>query len=105
MKYIRRAVWSSIAKQTFSRKTRNGYWKCFKLWLIEEGCMWTSLLLSYHTARPFVEVLAFCLRVLTADPIMPSSVAATFGYKPAHIIACKRFSRINTQIVSKGYSN
>lgn len=83
-----------IKVQTFSRKTRKGYWNAFKLLLIEEGCMWTSLLPSYHTGRPSVAGPTDCLRLPRATAVMPCSVAATLGYKPAHSIACKSTSRI-----------
>jgi hypothetical protein len=83
-----------IKVQTFSRKTRKGYWNAFKLPLIEEGCMWTSLLPSYHTGRPSVAGPTDCLRLPRVTPVMPCSVAATLGYKPAHSIACKGTSRI-----------
>lgn len=72
---------------TFSRKTRNGCWKDFKLLLIEVGCMWTSRLLSYQTG--WLSVAGLCLSLLRTTPSMPSSVAATLGYKPAHNIAFK----------------
>lgn len=80
--------WAESA-HTFSRKTRNGCWNSFKLLLIEEGCIWTSLLPSYQIGWPFTEELLDFLRLLRTAPAMPCSVAATLGYKPAHNIACK----------------
>lgn len=76
-------------KETFSRKTRKGCWNSFKLLLMEEGCMWTSLLPSYQTWCPLVDRPENCLRLPRATSTMPFSVAATLGYKPAHKIACK----------------
>lgn len=75
--------------QTFSRKTRKGYWNPFELLLIEEGWIWTSLLPSNQTVRPEFAVLEDCLRLLRAAATMPCSPAATLGYKPAHSIAYK----------------
>lgn len=75
--------------QTFSRKTRKGYWNAFKLLLMEDGWIWTSLLWSYQTIRPVFPELEDCLRLPRAVATMPCSLAATLGYKPAHSIACK----------------
>lgn len=79
--------------QTFSRKTRKGYWKAFELLLIEEGWIWTSLLPSNQTVRPLFAELEDWLRPLRAAATMPCSPAATLGYKPAHSIACKGILR------------
>lgn len=73
--------------QTFSRKTRNGYWKAFKSELIEEGWMWTSRLPSYHAGLLFAETFALCFRFPRAVAEMPSSLADTLGYRPAHNMA------------------
>lgn len=95
--YIKRRIRS----YTFSRKTRNGCWNAFKLLLIEEGCIWTSLLPSYQTVRSVFTELEDCLRLLRTVATMPWSLAATLGYRPAHRIACKgnlkNLQRINNK--------
>lgn len=78
----------NYSSETFSRKTRKGYRNSFQLLLIDDGWMWTSLLPSYQLGWPLLVRPADCLRLPRATPAMPFSVAATFGYKPAHNIAC-----------------
>lgn len=98
-------LWENVNKvdskdnsaQTFSRKMRKGYRNSFKLLLIEEGCMLTSLLPSNQIGRSLVARPADCLRLLRVASAMPFSVAATLGYKPAHNIACKKRVDFNSK--------
>lgn len=74
---------------TFSWKTRNGWRNSWIMWLTEEGWMKTSLRPSVHCGRCPDERPALRLRAL-AWPASTLSlfIAATFGYKPAHMDAC-----------------
>lgn len=79
----------SSQKDTFSRNTKNGYWPAFKLWFIDDGCMWTSRRPSYHRGRSFPDRKSDGFLPPRAPGSTPSKVAATLGYRPAHMTDCK----------------
>lgn len=82
---VRKIKWQVY---TFSRNTKNGYWTAFKLWLTDDGCIWTSRLPSYHRGRSLLNRTSDGFLPPRAPGSTPSRDAATLGYRPAHITDC-----------------